>query len=463
MRAPRRPRSTRLMRSRCSSGGARPAPSPTPSPSISTTSSKSSRVEVAVGPGAAHEVEEAVLGPVLAGALGDDLLRQDVERRPGCTTRSRRPARTARTSAAHSTSSSRVVGKRRPCGPQPEGVAGAADALQEGRDAARRADLADEVDAADVDAQLQRGGGRPAPRSSPPLSRCSTRRRRSRERLPWWLATASSPRRSPRWWATRSESRRVLTKTSVVRWARDRARRGGRRSSPHCSPAATASRSVGGTSIGRSRSRWWPRSTIARQRARGAIERAGADRGSARSPRSAAASPRARCAAAARRGRRVDIATTWSRRASDSARWLPRLSRARAWISSTITVRTWRSVSRLRAAVSIRYSDSGVVIRMCGGVATHRLARSLRGVSPVRTPVADRRQRQAQLGGDLGDLRQRRLEVALDVVAERLQRRDVDDRGLVGRASPRLRSLEQARRCPRGTPRASCRSRWARR
>ena len=37
-------------------------------------------------------------------------------------------------------------------------VAGTADALQEGRDRARRADLADEIDVADVDAELERGG-----------------------------------------------------------------------------------------------------------------------------------------------------------------------------------------------------------------------------------------------------------------------------------------------------------------
>ena len=40
-----------------------------------------------------------------------------------------------------------------------DGVARAADALQEARDRARRAELADEVDVADVDAELQRGGG----------------------------------------------------------------------------------------------------------------------------------------------------------------------------------------------------------------------------------------------------------------------------------------------------------------
>ena len=75
-----------------------------------------------------------------------------------------------------------------------------------------------------------------------------------------------------------------------------------------------------------------------------------------------------------------------SRRSSDSARWLPRLSRATAWISSTITVRTLRSISRARSEVRIRYNDSGVVTRMCGGRFTIAW-RSAAGVSPVRTSV----------------------------------------------------------------------------
>ena len=68
-----------------------------------------------------------------------------------------------------------------------------------------------------------------------------------------------------------------------------------------------------------------------------------------------------------------------------TARWLPRLVAASAWISSTITASTPRSVSRA-AEVSIRYSDSGVVIRMSGGWRT-RLRRSSAGVSPVRMPT----------------------------------------------------------------------------
>jgi hypothetical protein len=53
-----------------------------------------------------------------------------------------------------------------------------------------------------------------------------------------------------------------------------------------------------------------------------------------------------------------------------------------AWTSSTMTVSTPRSTSRA-ALVSMRYSDSGVVIRMSGGcLAIWR--RSSLGVSPVR-------------------------------------------------------------------------------
>jgi hypothetical protein len=73
-------------------------------------------------------------------------------------------------------------------------------------------------------------------------------------------------------------------------------------------------------------------------------------------------------------------------RSSVSARCAPRLVEATAWISSTITVST--SVSTSRAwEVSIRYSDSGVVMRMSGGV--RRIAmRSFCGVSPVRTATS---------------------------------------------------------------------------
>jgi hypothetical protein len=61
---------------------------------------------------------------------------------------------------------------------------GAADALQEGGDAVRRGDLAHEVDVADVDAELERGGGHQH-LSCRSRSRCSASRRTSFARLPW--------------------------------------------------------------------------------------------------------------------------------------------------------------------------------------------------------------------------------------------------------------------------------------
>ena len=57
---------------------------------------------------------------------------------------------------------------------------------------------------------------------------------------------------------------------------------------------------------------------------------------------------------------------------------------ATAWISSTMTVVTGASIARVRAAVTSRYSDSGVVIRKSGGFLSIA-ARSPAAVSPVRT------------------------------------------------------------------------------
>ncbi len=79
--------------------------------------------------------------------------------RRATTMRSSSPRRTARSSAAHSTRSSRDTGNSRPFGVPAIGVARAADALQERGDAMRRSDLADEIDVADVDAELERRRG----------------------------------------------------------------------------------------------------------------------------------------------------------------------------------------------------------------------------------------------------------------------------------------------------------------
>ena len=63
----------------------------------------------------------------------------------------------------------------------------------------------------------------------------------------------------------------------------------------------------------------------------------------------------------------------------------PRLDPAMAWISSMMTVST---VAKMPAAfeVSIKYADSGVVIKTSGGLRNCRL-RSDCGVSPERTPI----------------------------------------------------------------------------
>ena len=65
--------------------------------------------------------------------------------------------------------------------------------------------------------------------------------------------------------------------------------------------------------------------------------------------------------------------------------------------------------------MSSRKSDSGVVMRMSGGVRSIR-RRSSAGVSPVRTATCELRV----------EPRERAAEVPLDVVVERLQRGDVE-------------------------------------
>ena len=74
-----------------------------------------------------------------------------------------------------------------------------------------------------------------------------------------------------------------------------------------------------------------------------------------------------------------------SSRSRETARWAPRLVPATACTSSTITVCTPASAPRARE-VSIRYRDSGVVMRISGGSCTRR-RRSAAGVSPERTPT----------------------------------------------------------------------------
>ena len=158
------------------------------------------------------------------------------------------------------------------------------------------------------------------------------------------------------------------------------------------------------------------------------------------------------------------LAQSASSRSSESARWLPRLSRISAWISSTMTVRTLRSscaaaLGREHQVERLGRGDQDVRRR-----ARRIAARAACVVSPVRSAGADLRQRDAQSRARRrGCSVERRLEVALDVVAERLQRRDVDDVDAASASACRRARASSASRCSRGTPPASCRSRWARR
>ena len=108
-----------------------------------------------------------------------------------------------------------------------------------------------------------------------------------------------------------------------------------------------------------------------------------------------------------------------------SARCAPRFEPAIAWTSSTITCSTPRRTSRAWL-VSIRYSDSGVVIRMSGGRRA-RFAALLGGRVAGAAGDRDVRGRLAEAGGREGDPGERRPEVALDVVGQGLERGDVQD------------------------------------
>ncbi len=115
--------------------------------------------EVAVGVGAAEDLEEGVFLPGLGGAAGDDLLHEDVDGLVG-------DLEAVELAGAHLADEGGLLeevvaggGEEAALGDGAAPVAGAADALHGDGDGAGGADLADEVDVADVDAELERGGG----------------------------------------------------------------------------------------------------------------------------------------------------------------------------------------------------------------------------------------------------------------------------------------------------------------
>ena len=84
-------------------------------------------------------------------------------------------------------------------------------------------------------------------------------------------------------------------------------------------------------------------------------------------------------------------------------------------------------------------SDSGVVTRMCGGRFTIRW-RSDAGVSPVRTAVRIAGSRSPRSAANACNSRQRNVEVLVNIVAERLQGRHIQNLRRFGQAAVQSRS-----------------------
>ena len=116
-------------------------------------------LEIFVRESPADEREQRVLFPLfLRGGLCDDLLREDVERRVGNGDAVQLAVSHA---PQHRGALDQVVARQRKhpaLGHAAHRVTRAPDALQERGDAVRRGNLADQVDVADVDAELERGG-----------------------------------------------------------------------------------------------------------------------------------------------------------------------------------------------------------------------------------------------------------------------------------------------------------------
>ena len=146
-------------------------------------------------------------------------------------------------------------------------------------------------------------------------------------------------------------------------------------------------------------------------------------------------------------------------RSSDSERCAPRLFGAKAWISSTMTD------ARRRQHLAAGFGAEQDVERFRGGdddmgrPAAHLAALRRRRVAGAHPgPDVDVGQPlRLQRGANPG---QRRFEVALDVVRQGFERRDVDDLRLIGQDA--LQSLpHQANRWRRGRRRKSCPTRSA--
>ena len=206
-------------------------------------------------------------------------------------------------------------------------------------------------------------GSRPSLRASSISTRCS------RAMLPWWARTSSSPASSLSRCASRSDRRRLLVKTIVLRWLRMSSRMRGwidgqmlERRSPR--PAGPPGWSSGGQDLAERRHVVDGDDDLEVER----LARAGVDdldlaigAGAAEEPgdrverplRRRQADPLGGRAGVVRRRPVAAPARSASRRSRLRARWAPRLEPAIAWTSSTITCSTPRRTSRA-ALVSIR-------------------------------------------------------------------------------------------------------------
>ena len=113
-------------------------------------------LQIGVRRGLAHQVVQIVLAPGLAGALGDDLLSENIERRDRRkhAVQPAGPYRAQKSGALH-----QLVARGREEAAfrrQAQRVAGAPNALEEGGDATGRFQLADQVHYADVDTKFER-------------------------------------------------------------------------------------------------------------------------------------------------------------------------------------------------------------------------------------------------------------------------------------------------------------------
>ena len=226
-------------------------------------------LEIAIGMRAADKLEERILRPFGGCDFGDDLLRQHVER---CA----RDRQAVEFLAPHGVQQRRAfhefVARQRKqarLGNAAHLVARAPGALQEGRDGSRRSELADEVDVADVDAELERRRGKQHLEFAVLQSLLGIQAALLRHAPVVRHDLVTEPISSERWRAARSAMRRVFTKMSVVRCSEPVARAARRPpATPHSTSPPAAARTV--TSIARSRRRTWPVSTTAQ--GRGSVE-----------------------------------------------------------------------------------------------------------------------------------------------------------------------------------------------